>query len=134
MLRMNFRSVVTLGLVLLLGCAAAQERSTLDSERNLAAAGFEMRLADTPAKLTQLQTLPQHEILPRSSNGQTYFMYADATDCKCLYVGNQSAYQEYAKLTQQEEVAKERMEAAEAWDDAAWGPWVGAWGAWGPYW
>ncbi|MEM8608813.1 MAG: hypothetical protein AAGF92_17035 [Myxococcota bacterium] len=134
MLRPILQSVAVLALVSALGCAAAQQRSTLDTERNLAAAGFEMRLADSSAKLTQLQTLPQHEILPRTSNGQTYFMWADATDCKCLYVGNQSAYQEYAKLTQQEEVAQERMEAAEAWDDASWGPWVGAWGAWGPYW
>lgn len=134
MLRTIIHSVATLTLVLVLGCAAAQQRSTMDTERNLAASGFEMRVADTPAKLTQLQTLQQHEVLPRTSNGQTYFMYADATDCKCLYVGSQAAYQEYAKLTQQEEVAKERMEAAEAWDDDAWGPWIGAWGAWGPYW
>ena len=134
MLRTILTTVATLILMVAIGCAATQQKKTADSERDLAAAGFEVRPADTPEKLAQLQALPQHEIIPKTSNGTTYFMYADAADCKCLYVGTESDYQQYAKLTQQEAMAAERAMAAEAWDDAAWGPWYDAWGPWAPYW
>jgi len=120
--------LMTLCLLLgLIGCAAMQEHDTLQNERSLAAAGFQMRLADTPKKLAQLQALPQRKLIPREKDGQTYFMYADAEDCKCLYVGTDRAYQSYERLATEERIQQERVEAAADWDLEAWGPWAPWW-------
>ncbi len=51
--------------VALAGCAAMQQDNTQTTEQTLAAAGFQMKLADTPAKLAQLQSLPQRKLVPQ---------------------------------------------------------------------
>lgn len=114
-----------LGLLLLAGCASV----TQQDERLLAAAGFQMKLAQTPEQQTHLAALePQRKIVSHQINGQQRFVYADAEYCKCLYVGTMRAYQRYQKLSQEMQVAQ--MEQAEAADASL--DW-GAWGGWGPW-
>ena len=115
---------------LVTACAAMQERETLQTERTLSAAGFQMRLADTPDQTAQLQSLPQRKIVVRQASGQPYYIYADATDCKCIYVGTQKAYQRFEKMAIEQNVAAEEEMA---WEDApVWD--MGMWGPWGPWW
>jgi hypothetical protein len=122
-------SIVGLGLaVALAACAAIEKRETTQTEQLLSAAGFEMRPADTPAKLADLERLQQHKVVRHERDGETTYVYADATDCKCLYSGNQDNYDQFQKLRVQEDVAQQEMMAAEMNQQAAmnwemWGPW-----------
>lgn len=101
-------------------------------ERTLSASGFQMRLADTPAKLAKLEKLPQRRILSQTKDGQPIFLYADATDCKCLYMGSERAHQRYKEL-----VAKERLQTQdEAQSIASEDDYLNVddFGEWGPLW
>jgi hypothetical protein len=112
----------------LAGCAAMQEEKANKTEQALAAAGFQMKLADTPAKLAHLQTLTQDKLVPHQQDGEMRYVYADATDCKCLYAGDAADYQAYQKLAVQERVAEDQQMAAEMNENAEmdWGMW--GWG------
>jgi hypothetical protein len=127
--------LVTVLVVALAGCAVVQEvkkSEATDTEQLLAAAGFKMRLADTPQKLAHLQTLTQRKIISHQRGDKVFYVYADALACKCLYVGNQAAYQRYQQLlverqiaVQQRMTAEMNMDAAMNWD--MWGPWDPWW-------
>lgn len=119
--------------IALSACAAIQNREAIDTERLLAAAGFRVRLADTPEKLAHLESLKQRSLVQYEHNGTVYYIYADANHCKCLYAGSEKAYQQYQKLATQQRIADEQRMAAEMNADAAmnWGMW-GPWGPWGP--
>lgn len=101
-----------LSLVVVSACAGVQQRETLSFERSLAASGFQMRLADTPAKLAKIQNLPQRKLLTQDNSGQPMFLYADAEDCKCLYAGTQKAYDAFEKLVARQDEANEMAQAA----------------------
>ena len=111
--------------IALAGCAAIEKSKATDTEQLLAAAGFKMKLADTPAKLTHLKTLTQLKVVPHDRNGKMYYVYADAADCQCLYAGNQEAYQRYENLAIKQNIAQMNEAASMDW---------GMWGPWGPGW
>lgn len=75
--------------------AQAQQRAI---DRDLIAAGFVMRPADTPGKLKRLQALAPHKFAARTRDGVRYYIYPDATDCKCAFVGYQQAYDNYRTM------------------------------------
>jgi hypothetical protein len=113
---------------LLVGCTAIGRDDAQDTEQQLAAAGFDIKLADSPARRDHLETLPQHQLVRFDRDGRPYYVYADPEWCKCMYVGNQADYDAYQRLTAQEEVAEEQEETAAMSEDAAmdwdlWGPW-----------
>ncbi len=112
----------------LAGCAAIERHEADQTEQLLAAAGFEMRPADTPAKLADLERLQQHKLVQHDRDGEVTYVYADAADCKCLYSGDQKNYDEFQKLQVKQDVADQEMMAAEMNQQAAmnwemWGPW-----------
>jgi len=119
--------------VTLAACAAIQNRDAMDTERMLAASGFQMRLADTPQKLDHLKSMTQRKLVPHQHSDKIYYVYADATFCQCLYVGNEKAYQRYQKLAIEKNIAENQRMAAEMNENASmnWGMW-GPWGPWGP--
>jgi len=121
--------VIGLGIVLA-GCAAIRNARAMDTERMLAAAGFQMKMADTPEKLARLETMTQRKLVPHQKDGKVFYAYADATSCKCLYVGTEQAYQRYQKILIQKRIADEQYQAAQMNQDAAmnWDEW----GDWGP--
>ena len=67
-------------------------------DRDLIAAGFVMRPADTPGKMERLKALPSHRFSARTRDGVRYYIYADPTDCKCAFVGYQKAYDSYRDM------------------------------------
>jgi hypothetical protein len=117
--------IITVLGIALTGCAAMQKSDSIENERMLAAAGFQMKFADTPEKLAHLKTLPQRKLAPSTKEGVTHFMYADAEYCKCLYVGSEKAYQRYQKMAEKKQIAEMNEMSSMNW---------GVWGAWGPYW
>ena len=115
------------------GCAAIQNQNAMDTERVLAAAGFQMRMADTPEKLTHLKTLTQRNLVAHTYQDKLYYIYADAAYCQCIYVGNEKAYQRYQNLAIKKQIADDQRMAAQMNENASmnWGLW-GPWGPWGP--
>ncbi len=141
---MNARHRLTKTAHLALVCASLSACATLEADRArgteqlLAASGFTLKLADTPEKLAHLQTLTQHKLVPHEKDGKTFFVYADATTCRCLYLGDEGAYQRYQQNALQQKIAEDQRMAAQMNQDAAmnWGMWgMGGmgWGM-GPYW
>ena len=106
------------------GCATIQRANTTDKERTLAAAGFQMKFADTQERLAQIEGLPQRKLTRVPHEGGLRFVYADKDYCKCLYAGTERAYDRYQKLAIEREIADERLESSMNW---------GTWGPWGPW-
>lgn len=121
-------ALAVLGAMTLAGCAMMERQEVTDIERMLAAAGFQMKYANTPEKLAHLQTLTQMKLVPHTDEDRTRFVYADAKYCKCLYAGDQDAYQRYQQLAFQKSIADEQRQAAMMNEDAAMN-----WGMWGPW-
>jgi hypothetical protein len=120
--------LLTAGVLSLGGCATIEGEQATDTERMLAAAGFEQKLADTPEKKAHLQTLSQLKLTPHKEGDQPRFVYADATYCQCLYVGDEPAYQRYKQLARQSSMA-DRQRQMTMWNSAA----RMNWGMWGSY-
>jgi hypothetical protein len=124
-------------MALLAGCSLFKEtpqEKAQSIEPLLSAAGFRMKLADTQEKLAHLQRLPALQLVPHQQGGKLYYGFADPYVCKCMYVGNEAAYQEYQKLALQKQIANEQQSAAMMNEDAA-ADWSmgGFWGPFGPF-
>ena len=124
------RSAVVVAVVIGLssGCATIRRHSTLETEQMLSAAGFHMKLADTPEKLAHLRALTPRQLVPHRQAEQLYYAYADPEVCRCLYAGTQAQYQAYQQLELQKQRADEALMAAQANLDASMD-----WGMWGPW-
>ncbi len=116
-------------MVVFAGCAAIQREEAQQTESLLSAAGFQMRPADTPERLAHLQTLTPRKIVPHMKDGQLLYVFADPTSCRCVYVGDERAYQRYQQLAIKQQLAQEQLMAAQMNEDAAMN-----WGLWGPFW
>ena len=100
--------------------------TTLATEQLLAGAGFQKKVADSPAKLAHLRTLtPARKLVTHRREDQLYYVYADPDTCKCLYVGTAAQYQ----LALANRLERDHLEAMqEHFDDDAviwtlWAPW-----------
>ena len=97
----------------LAGCAMNRNQKAVEMEQLLAASGFKMRLADTESKLSQLKELPQRKLVAQNWGGKVRYVYADPSDCKCAYVGDEAAYKRFQDLAVQRQIAEEDRRAAE---------------------
>jgi hypothetical protein len=128
-----FRHLTVLSLFLVLGGLTAcqtQQQSIIQHEDNLSAAGFMVRIANTPDRQTMLNRLPPNKFVQRVSGDIVTYVYADPLACGCLYVGSQQAYNQYMSNQLQQNLADEQQMAAQMYSDTAWN-WE-AWGPWGP--
>ena len=103
-----------------------QKQQAAQSQQLLAAAGFELQMADTPERLATLQSVvPQRKVFSVAATDGPRFVYADAEYCQCAYAGDQQAYERYQRMVIQQRRAAEKDMAAQMSDDAAmgWGPW-----------
>ncbi|HAB15122.1 MAG TPA: hypothetical protein DCE44_01610 [Verrucomicrobiales bacterium] len=130
------------------GCATTNSRTT---ERRLAASGFKVVPATTPAQQQQLATLPAGKVSVVNRNGNAYFVYPDRSQ-NLLYVGTNPQYDAYQRLLLDDQARKQSLAAdaassnaeilnaeATAVSNAPWG-FVGEgvvvgdpWGVWGPW-
>ena len=114
---------------LVAGCSYIRKRDADQAESTLAAAGFQMKPADTEKRQASLARFPVRKVVSRVRDGQVTYFYADPDFCKCLYYGNQQQYSRYRQLALEQHIAQEQMDAAEMNEDAAMD-----WGMWGPFW
>ena len=89
------------------GCALAVS----NTESLLTQAGFRQLPADTPKRAEHMQTVAPHKLIRRTADGKPYYVYADPSGCKCLYVGNEAAYARYKTLVQSQQDAMALEEA-----------------------
>ena len=111
----------------LAGCAALAGRQAADTEKLLAAAGFQRVAADS-VDSANLYTAPR-EIVP-SQSGKLAYTYADPDGCRCIYVGGPEAYAKYRELARSEAIAAD-MSLGAPNSASTNGP---AWAAWDPRW
>jgi len=102
------------------------EWNTVTTEQQLAAAGFEKKVADTPAKLAHLGTLtPARKLVSHRRDGRLYYVYADPVVCNCLYVGTAAQYQvALEKRRESEELVAMQQhldDDSDVWN--IWAPW-----------
>ncbi len=106
-------------------CATPQQR-TENREDLLAAAGFTVQPANTPARVASLRRLPPNKVVQRTRGGTMRYLYADPLVCGCLYVGDQAAFGRYRQEVLQRQLANEQAMTAQMnqmdWDDGPWGP------------
>jgi hypothetical protein len=105
------------------GCASPQQQVT-QKEDLLAAAGFQIRVADTPQRLAAMKSLPPNKFVTYVMNGQPVYQYADPLVCRCVYFGTQGNWDAYRQEMFAKQLADEAQMTAvmnqSMWD---WGPW-----------
>ena len=74
--------------------AAGQE----PTDMHLEDAGFIARVADTPAQIARLRTLPSRKFLRRVKAGRPYYLYIDPDTCKCVFLGDEDAMKTYRDM------------------------------------
>ena len=106
----------------LVGCGSAMQQTANQQEELLMAAGFAKKPADTPEKMSRLRRVPLYEIAVRKKGDQPVYYYADPNVCQCIYLGNETNYQNYRRLliernmrTPPVAVTPADMEAEEEW-------------------
>ena len=122
-----FNKIITMmsisTLLILTGCAMIEKSNATDTEQLLAAAGFTMKLADTPEKQANIAAMTQRKVVAHSKNATVQYAYADAEFCKCIYLGSEQNYQQYQKIAVEKNIARMNEDAELNW--GAWGGWRG---------
>ena len=89
----------------LLGCATTSPKEKyFDAENQLVSAGFTYKVADTAEKLEKLKSLPQRKLLRHERQDKVTYLYADVVACKCVYMGDEAAYQSLRRLMYSEKL------------------------------
>lgn len=126
---LGFPAWALVGLITLSACASTQDMVS-QNEDQLAAAGFEMRPANTPEREAMLKRMPPNQVVREVNGDNVSYAYADPIVCNCLFVGTQQAYGQYMRYLQARRLVNDQRMTAMMYDDPAWS-W-GAWGPWGP--
>jgi ABC-type sugar transport system substrate-binding protein len=113
-------AAVVLGIA---GCVSPQQQVG-QKEDLLAAAGFQVRPADSPHRIAAMKRLPANRFVTRVRDGNLVYLYADPLDCGCLYLGTQQNWDAYKQEMFAKQIADQQQMTAimnqESWD---WGPW-----------
>jgi hypothetical protein len=104
----------------LAGCAGKHVNKTLQAEEALAAAGFQLKMADTPAKIDRISRIPQKRVVWAMIKDREFYLWADAAGCRCYYKGTRQNYEQLLQ-NQWEEKADRRTNWYQAQhDDPLW--------------
>jgi hypothetical protein len=103
-----------------IGCATQESpvERALRIEPMLSAAGFRATPADTPARKAQLQGMTPLEIRFTPREGKMLYWFADPYHCRCVFSGNQEAYEAFERAREQKQVANQE-EITEEMNQAA---------------
>ena len=78
----------------LAGCTGKHVNKTLHAEEALAAAGFQLKMADTPAKIERISGIPQKRVVWATIKDREFYLWADAAGCRCYYKGTRQNYEQ----------------------------------------
>src|ERR1700737_1400868 len=105
------------------GCATPTSQVAQKGDM-LAAAGFQVRVADSPHRVDQMKRLPPNKFVSRVRNGQPVYLYSDPAACNCVYLGTQQNWDVYQQQLAPRRRENEGVSAAGSqgeWDFGAWG-------------
>ena len=114
----------------LAGCASVeqtiQQSQASDAEQILREAGFRQIPGDTKPRIDMLRALAPRRLTAVNRDGQLWYVYADPTNCACLYVGSPADYHTYQQFARERQIAYDEEilvseDTALGW--SAWGPW-----------
>lgn len=113
------------GLALGIAGCVSQQTQVGQKEDLLAAAGFQVRPADSPHRLAAIKRLPPNRFVTKLVNGNPVYLYADPLVCNCVYFGTQPNWDAYKQEMFAQQIANENQMTAmmnqEAWDFGPWG-------------
>jgi hypothetical protein len=93
--RIGILPILAPGLIMVLaGCAGTSVNKTLQAEEALAAAGFQLKMADTPAKLDRIRRMPQKQVVRGMIKDREAYIWADGEGCLCCYTGTRQNYEQ----------------------------------------
>jgi hypothetical protein len=120
--RMRILAILAPGMYLALaGCAGAPVDKTLQAEELLGTAGFQLKMADTPAKLERISRIPQKQVVRGMVKGRELYVWADAAGCRCYYAGTRQNYEQMVEI-QKENKSQRRINLYDAQNnDPLWG-------------
>jgi hypothetical protein len=125
-MRIRHVFVFAAALATLSGCATIRRHEAASTEQLLAAAGFQIRPADSAERVSDLSTMPPLKIVERRQDSDVKYTFADPYRCRCVYVGGPKEYSDYQRLVTEKQIAEERLWAEEnAMNWGLWGPWYG---------
>ena len=101
---------------------ASEPANVMELEARLVRAGFRRVPIETPEQNGAVAELPMHRLNRYQAATGSVFWYADPTVCKCLYVGDQQAYDTYAGILQQEHDTAEYINDVQPEQIAGLGP------------
>ena len=67
----------------------------------LSSAGFRIQVANDPAGKKALHALPPHRFVIHRFGNDVRYLYAEPLHCVCIFIGTQSAYQNYREMLSQ---------------------------------
>jgi hypothetical protein len=127
------KSFMVLLVLFLMGCAGnggpqiSSDPMAPTTYQLLAGAGFKQIIPMNSDQRTQVLNLPQRQFFSVSKGPKVYYVYADASGCGCLYVGNPEQYRNFRSMLSQAQTAAEEYQAeVDGWDWNTWAP--GWWG------
>jgi hypothetical protein len=88
------------------GCDALERQQAADTEKVLAAAGFQRLRADSAEGREDLASLPPHRIVAQHRDAESVYLYVDPQNCRCVYAGGPDAYAIYSELERKKETAR----------------------------
>jgi len=84
-----------------LSCATGNQSvssSSGDIERLLLEAGFLRKPIDSPEKMERARIEVQRKVIPYQDLEGVYYIYVDVDLCRCVYTGNESAFNRFEEL------------------------------------
>jgi hypothetical protein len=100
-----FHAIALAAALAVAGCAGSpKEPPTFQQMNALAAAGFDLKMADTPAKLERIGKLPQLQLAQIEFKGRQVYVYSDAQGCQCVYAGDENAYRRLIYQARQQQL------------------------------
>ena len=94
----------------LLACATGSQPALSrddDIEVLLSEAGFVRHMADSPEKMERIMSEVQRKVIPvQEEEGQIYYLYADAVFCRCLYVGDEKAFDLFERMLRRRDLER----------------------------
>lgn len=118
--------LLTLFSLFLVGCAGMGSSNT---KSLLSAAGFSVRTPETAKQKELYAAAEPYKVLRFSRDGKQLYAYKDEAS-GTAYIGSEKNYQEYERLSVQQNIARQQYQAAEMQREMAMG-WYGAYGRYG---
>lgn len=89
----------------LVGCASSSQKKAFEEEKELVAAGFKFKVAESPEVLEKMSKLPQHKLIPYIHEGKKYYIYPNVEGCDCVYAGDEAAHRQLRKNLREQKLA-----------------------------